>query len=164
MAPITFSLVIPPPLRCVSKYTRLKGRKLRTDKKPAAKTLYRSIFLDNDIWHYILSVLIFLRFFPIESGGGGRGGTYLLFLVDVIDLGVRGLIVERQLVASRELLERGMTLRSFHPVFRIDILKRAKEEIRSSGSVTDPDPDPQDPYVLGLLDPAPDPFLINKKQ
>jgi hypothetical protein len=57
-----------------------------------------------------------------------EGGVYLLFLVDVVDLRVRGLIVERQLVASREFLERGMTLRSFHPVFRIDILKRAAKE------------------------------------
>jgi hypothetical protein len=63
-----------------------------------------------------------VRFFQSNPGGG----AYLLFLVDVVDLCVRGLIVERQLVASREFLERGMTLRCFHPIFRIDILKRAK--------------------------------------
>jgi hypothetical protein len=114
-----------PPPPCVSKYTRTvpvyREGSLRTDKIPAAKNLYRSIFLGDDIWHYILTFYQsnLSTLFPIE------GGADLLFLVDVVDLGVGGLIVERQLVASREFLERGMTLRSFHPVFRIDILKGA---------------------------------------
>jgi hypothetical protein len=32
---------------------------IKTDKTPAAKSLYRSIFLDNDIWHCFLSVKFF---------------------------------------------------------------------------------------------------------
>ncbi len=38
-----------------------RGGEPRTDKTPAAKSLYRWFFVDNDIWHCILSVLIFLR-------------------------------------------------------------------------------------------------------
>jgi len=34
----------------------LEGRKPQKDKTPAAKSLYRSIFLDNDIWDWFLSV------------------------------------------------------------------------------------------------------------
>jgi hypothetical protein len=67
--PLTFSLVSspspPPTLPCVNKYTlymytvckgggsvgpySYEGRGPQTDKTPAAKSLYRSIFLDNDI-------------------------------------------------------------------------------------------------------------------
>jgi hypothetical protein len=40
----------------------LEGRGPQTDKTPAAKSLNRSICLDNDIWHCFLISLIFLRF------------------------------------------------------------------------------------------------------
>jgi hypothetical protein len=72
---LTFSLVcsplLPPPLPCVNKlnvlYTQgrggeygvMGGEGLRQTKTPGAKFLYRSTFLDNDIWHSIS--LIFLR-------------------------------------------------------------------------------------------------------
>ncbi len=36
-----------------------EGRGPHADKTPAAKSLYRSIFLEHDIWHYILSVQSF---------------------------------------------------------------------------------------------------------
>jgi hypothetical protein len=36
-----------------------EGRGPQTDKTPAAKSLYRSSLLDNDIWHRILSVQSF---------------------------------------------------------------------------------------------------------
>jgi hypothetical protein len=79
-APLTFSLVSSPPspLPCVNKYIvytvyaytvckrggstgSLEGRGPQTDKTPAAKSLYKFIFLDNNICHCILYIiLIFL--------------------------------------------------------------------------------------------------------
>jgi hypothetical protein len=70
LRPLTFSLISSTTLPCVNKYTvytytMCKGRSMgskegrgsQTDKTPAAKSLYRSIiFLDNDFWHYFLSV------------------------------------------------------------------------------------------------------------
>jgi hypothetical protein len=62
-------LDIPPsPLPCVNKYTvytytackggvcgQGRGRGTQTDKTPATKSIYRSMFLDNEIWHCFLS-------------------------------------------------------------------------------------------------------------
>jgi hypothetical protein len=66
---VAVSLVSSLSLPCGNKYTVytytvckwweywvIGGEGPQTDKTPAAKSLYRSIFLDNDIWHCILSV------------------------------------------------------------------------------------------------------------
>ncbi len=44
-----------------------EGRGPQTVKTPAAKSLYMSIFLDNDIWHCFLLVLSFYAFVSLKS-------------------------------------------------------------------------------------------------
>ncbi len=48
-------------------------REPQTDKTHAAKSLDRSIFLDNDIWHCILSVYCFYGGLWIDSQAASHG-------------------------------------------------------------------------------------------